>query len=153
MNENGGGEDMHDGDSDDTNVMVGRRVTKEVRRTIHWGLRLTCPAHPSCDRHRAGNKWLPEFGANCQRTTWQRLGARATRSTKRGNLHLLRFALVWTAGSQTFSTNVACDGDFPWSASFTAECLANKRGCHFSFGQFRPRDALLRVPFCSRNVS
>ena len=46
MNENGGDEDMHDGDSDDTNVVVpfsieGRRVTKEVRRTGHWRLRVT----------------------------------------------------------------------------------------------------------------
>ena len=69
MNEDGGDEDMHDGDSDDTNVVVpisieGRRVTKEVRRTGHWGLRLTCPAHSFCDRCRAVNMWLPEFGAN-----------------------------------------------------------------------------------------
>ena len=40
INENGGDEKIHDGDSDDTNFMVPitiecRRVTKEVRKTSH----------------------------------------------------------------------------------------------------------------------
>ena len=69
MIENGGDDHMHDGNSDDTIVVVpflieARRVTKEARRTCHWGLRLTCPAHSSCDWYRVGNMWLPEFGAN-----------------------------------------------------------------------------------------